>query len=177
MNTIAFSSNTNEWYTPGQYLEAARLVLGGIDLDPASDLRANNCVMATKIYTQADNGLLQTWHGRIWLNPPYGKTKNKSNQGLWTAKLIQEYNQGNVSAAITLVNLVPGYKWFNQLWQFPVCLVDHCISFTPGAGQTPGKAKVSSAFFYVGPHVPLFQQTFIKFGAVGQLATRPDTWC
>ena len=45
-------------YTP-EYIEAARIVLGSIDLDPASSDIANQLVRAKKYYTIADNGLNQ----------------------------------------------------------------------------------------------------------------------
>src|SRR6266566_8165042 len=59
----------NEWYTPGKYLDAARVVLGGIDLDPASSEHAQRVVKAASHFTIETDGLAQDWKGRIWLNP------------------------------------------------------------------------------------------------------------
>ena len=50
-----------EWYSPAEIVTAARDVLGGIDLDPASCDVANAVVQASRIFTVADNGLEQPW--------------------------------------------------------------------------------------------------------------------
>jgi hypothetical protein len=46
-----------EWYTPQQYIDLARDVLGEIDLDPASCAEANRIVRVTRYYDIHDNRL------------------------------------------------------------------------------------------------------------------------
>jgi hypothetical protein len=50
-----------EWYTPRQYIELAKQVMGGIDLDPASCEAAQRTLQAGKYYTIEQNGLLEPW--------------------------------------------------------------------------------------------------------------------
>lgn len=59
-------SRTDEWLTPPSLIAA----LGEFDLDPAAPA-VRPWPTARQHYTEADNGLLLPWHGRIWLNPPY----------------------------------------------------------------------------------------------------------
>lgn len=70
-------SGKEEWLTPPGITEA----LGPFDLDPCSPI-IRPWPTATKHYTIEDDGLVQPWDGRIWLNPPYG---NKT--GDWIHKL------------------------------------------------------------------------------------------
>ena len=70
---IRHSSATNEHYTPLAFVTAAREVMGGIDLDPASSPKANEQIQAKLIYTPENNGFTKPWHGRIFLNPPGGR--------------------------------------------------------------------------------------------------------
>ena len=51
------SSATPEHGTPPDYIDAARKVLGGIDLDPASCSTFNELVRADRYFSEADDGL------------------------------------------------------------------------------------------------------------------------
>jgi len=61
-------AKTDDWLTPPEILNA----LGPFDLDPCAS-RNQPWRTATVQFTEDDNGLLQAWKGRVWLNPPYGK--------------------------------------------------------------------------------------------------------
>lgn len=161
------SSESNEWYTPPLYVLSARRVLGAIDLDPASSEVANRTVRALRYFTQADDGLTQAWRGNVWLNPPYGTDdKRVSNQARWAHKLIAEYAAGNVTAAVLLVSANTSEKWFQALWDYPICFTDHRINFIPGAGQKSSGSNHGSALVYFGANVDRFAVEFRQHGRI-----------
>jgi DNA N-6-adenine-methyltransferase (Dam) len=82
----------NEWFTPVEYLELARQVLGEIDLDPASNAKAQQRVQAKKFFTKKDNGLKQEWRGNVYINPPYATGLIKK----FVDKLVEEIAAGRV---------------------------------------------------------------------------------
>ena len=59
----------NEWYTPPSIFEALGV---RFDLDPCSPPRGTGIVPADRFLSIEDDGLSTPWHGRVWLNPPYG---------------------------------------------------------------------------------------------------------
>lgn len=165
------TSTSNEWYTPRRYLDAVHAVMGGVDLDPASNPLANENVRADRYFTIDDDGLAHDWRGRVFLNPPYGASDGESNQARWSRRLIDEYKAGNVTEAVLLVNAVPGNQWFAPLWQFPICFPDHRIRFY-NAEVEAGQPTHSNALIYLGPNVSRFVECFSAFGVVaGRLAS------
>jgi hypothetical protein len=77
----------DEWLTPPPILKA----LGPFDLDPCAPVD-RPWEMAAQHYTVNDNGLLKPWHGRVWLNPPYGPPPIV---GPWMRRMA-EHNRGTV---------------------------------------------------------------------------------
>ena len=106
-------NNTEEWYTPSDVIDRVRAVLGEIDLDPASNPVANEVVKARQIYTKDDDGLVQDWHGKVFLNPPFGSDKISQ----FVEKLVDEYQSGNVSEAIMLTDSLSLPNWFSKASQ------------------------------------------------------------
>lgn len=162
---ILHSSSTNEWFTPQVYIDAVKEIFGNIDLDPASCIEANQIIQAKTIFTINDDGLNQDWFGKVFLNPPYGKTGGKSNQALWSQKLITEYCLGNVTEAILLVNAQTAEKWFKPLWGYTVCFTDHRIKFMQADGSK-NQPTLGNAFIYFGQNSDTFTKVFSKFGNV-----------
>jgi len=165
------SSESNEWYTPAEIIEAARIVLGGsIDLDPASTPEANEVVRAKKIYTIEDNGLRWQWFGSVWLNPPYGRVGTQSRQEIWLRCLERQYLRGNSKRAMAETRAAVGYDWFSAMWRlWPVCITNKCIEHRRPAAYRSDKdnsAKTASALWYFGPDVELFTREFEQFGRV-----------
>jgi hypothetical protein len=161
------SSESNEWYTPAKYVEAAREVMGGIDLDPASSKLANTVVKAKKYFTEKDDGLSQKWFGRVLNNPPYGDLGPK-----FVAKLIDEYENGEVSEAVLLVNPRTDAAWFQNLFDYTLCFTDHRIKFWKDGGSSDSPTQ-GSVFVYLGMNKDKFSEVFGQFGAVVAKAEKP----
>ena len=158
---VSFNSGDNEWYTPIPYIEAARQVMGWIDLDPASSLIANATVQADDYFTVDDDGLTQEWSGRVWMNPPYAR-------GLvdrFCAKLVDHYLQGEVTQAIVLVNNATETAWFRQLISVASSVVfpGSRVRFWKADGETSDPLQ-GQAIVYIGDRPQLFHEQFVTFG-------------
>ena len=158
-------SSSNEWYTPSEYVEAARRVMGSIDLDPASCEQANSTVKAKTYYTKADDGLSRPWFGNVWMNPPYGKDRGLSNQMLWTRQLLTRYEQGDVDQAVFLVNSKTGESWFKPLWEHAICFVSRRIRFISPRGESKDPTH-SSVVVYLGDNIDAFKEAFRAYGQI-----------
>lgn len=171
---------SNEWYTPARYVDAAREVMNGIDLDPASCEMANRVVRAKRYYTKEDNGLAQEWYGRVWLNPPYGSIDASRKKGIsaFVGKLVMEYELGNIEQAVLLATCQVSSKWFIPLWQFPICFADHNIQFDcsiPNKHRYNGKDEhpYGTIFVYLGPNESKFIEVFSQFGRIARAIDTP----
>jgi len=153
---------TPEWYTPQEFIEMARSVLGQIDIDPASNPIAQGWVKATKFYTREDDGLIQPWSGRVWCNPPYGKFTK-----LFLQRGVELCRAGDIEACIFLVNRT-GAAWYVDLIEHfdAVCQVRKRIAFLNQQGIQEGSPRYYNDFLYLGADVERFKEVFSTVGRV-----------
>ena len=154
---VSNNSHDNEWYTPAHYIEAAREVMGTIDLDPASNDFANNTIKAKTYYTEETNGLNQKWFGNIWMNPPY------STELL--SKFADKLTEGGYKQAIVLVNNATETEWFSKMINCASAIVFHHgrIRFEKRDGAH-GVPLQGQAFIYCGDKPNRFLEVFQKYG-------------
>ncbi|MEM7133208.1 MAG: DNA N-6-adenine-methyltransferase [Chloroflexota bacterium] len=151
-----------EYYTPEFITHAAREVMGGIDLDPASSPEANQRVEATEFYTLTDNGLAQRWYGRVWMNHPFGRNRNSR----WINKLIWEYEVGEVEQACCLTFASTSEKWFKPLFAYPICFLSPRTNFILPDGSVKRGVTKGSVVTYLGHRVVAFVKAFSPLGKV-----------
>jgi phage N-6-adenine-methyltransferase len=130
MNTaLHFSSATEEWPTPRAFFAKCEREFGPFDLDPCA---THESAKAPRYFTKDDDGLAQHWRGRVWMNPPYGRTI-----GAWMRKAYQ-----SAQAGALVVCLVPARTdtawWHNYAAKGQVRFIRGRLKF--------GDAKYSAPF-------------------------------
>jgi hypothetical protein len=153
----------NEWFTPAEYIEKARETLGGIDLDPASHVLAQKTVRADTFFTAAEDGLNQSWFGRVWLNPPY----NRALLSPFIDRLISEYARGAVEQAILLTHNYTDTEWFHAAERASqaICLLRGRIHFLAPSGDECSPTR-GQTFFYFGRDDGAFSRAFSDIGFI-----------
>ncbi|MEM7132084.1 MAG: DNA N-6-adenine-methyltransferase [Chloroflexota bacterium] len=159
------SSVSDEWYTPSEYIEMARQVMGRISLDPASNEVAQQWIRAKQWYGIKDNGLEQPWQGNLWLNPPFGA----GLAAAFTGKAIQEYEAGNITQAVILVRPAVAATWYMKLASTYIsCTTHHRIRFIDKNGQQQRSPTHGNVFFYLGTESERFREVFSTIGVVSR---------
>jgi ParB family chromosome partitioning protein len=162
-NTIRGTEGTGEFerYTPAEYIEAVREVLGEIDLDPATSAMAQETVRANNYFTEKDDGLMQEWHGRVFLNPPY----HRELAPKFIDKLVREIVAGRATEAILLTNNCTDTDWFDAALRgaASVCFSHGRIRFYVPRGEEVLPTQ-GQAFFYYGNNPDKFEDVFCTIG-------------
>jgi hypothetical protein len=159
---VLTSNNNDEWYTPPSLVNLARDVMGGIDLDPASNATAQAWIQAGEYYdaTHILSGLARPWYGRAFLNPPFTDTPS------WADRFCTAAITGEIREGVLLVNSAPGYVWWERLLDvLPVVMLRERVRFVRPDGTVGGQAKKGQTVAYHGPNLDRFVAVF---GAIGR---------
>lgn len=114
------TSAGDEFYTPKFIFDALGIEF---DLDVSAPVDAQTNVPSKKQYTVKDDGLVQSWYGNVWMNPPYSKPAP------WVDKFL-EHRHG-----IALLPFTRG-KWWFKLWNHSDAIlpVAHDLKFDKSDG-------------------------------------------
>ncbi len=159
----ALGTGENEWYTPPDVLEDVRLVLGTIELDPASSEAAQQVVKAEHFFTKEDDALTQDWFGKVFLNPPY----SQPDIDYFASKMAAEVKAERVAEAIMLTHNYTDTRWFHaaETEAKLICFTRGRIAFVSKSGALAAPTQ-GQAFFYYGENADRFRDVFIKRGFI-----------
>ena len=166
---VKHSAKSAEWYTPKAIVESARLILGHIDLDPASCKAANQVVKATQYYDKMHDGLNQLWSGTVFCNPPGGKLNNKSIPKLFWQKLM---SSPEVKEAIFLAFSMELLQTSQidplmvPATAYAVCIPKRRLKFTDATGNVQTSNTHASAIIYTGHKLHQFAAEFSQHGSI-----------
>lgn len=139
---VYFRHRSQEWGTPRDFFAQVDAEFH-FTVDVAA--RPENAC-CTRFYTAADNGLLQSWVGRCWCNPPYGAREIPK----WMHKAY-----ASAQAGALVVCLVPART--DTRWWHTYVLPHAEVRFIPGRlkfNGSPNSAPFPSALVVFWPPAP-----------------------
>lgn len=157
--SVHFLSESSEWTTPQLIIEKTIQLLGEIDLDPCSNPDFPN-VPAKNHFRKKDDALSKEWHGKIYMNPPYGSEIKD-----WINYLCEQYEKGNIQEAIALVPSRTDTRWFRRLINHPRCFIWGRLKF----GDSGNSAPFPSMAVYLGKNTGSFMKIFSDIGDIYRL--------
>jgi len=161
--SINQNSGNSEYFTPINVVEAAREVMGCIDLDPFSSAEANKRIKAAAYFSKEVDGLSKCWFGNVWMNHPYGRKLNKD----CIRMLIKSYYHENISQACCITFAATSEKWFQPLLYFPQCFLHPRTNYYFPDGTLKKGVTKGSCVTYLGDNIDKFIKVFDgKFGKV-----------
>ena len=168
----SISKNKN-WCTPQKYVKAVKKFFDGeIDLDPCSN---KNSIVSAKyeFMLPFQDGLKETWNfKKIYVNPPYGRDKERGTSIKdWFKKIVEAYNNG--SEILTLVPVATNTSHWKE-YVFPVAksicfLYDTRLKFLIDGKEDNKGAPMSCCIIYYGTQTNKFYNIFSTYGAVVKL--------
>lgn len=105
-SAVHFSSATDHWATPQAFFDDVNERHGPFDLDVCATTENAKCA---RFYTKEQDGLSLPWTGRVWMNPPYGRTI-----GLWMKKAYESVESGEAHFIACLVPARTDTKWWHD---------------------------------------------------------------
>jgi len=160
----------DEWLTPPFIIEA----LGGaisFDLDLCAPIR-RLWSTAQQHYTIVDNGLLQRWTGRMFLNPPYG---GPEIVGPWMLRMIEHGCGTALIFARTETDL-----FFRAVWESATAVLfirDRLFFHVNEDSYFPRKGKEEPIFVKAGGRAPANGGAPSVLVAYGEADAQALQWC
>lgn len=146
-----------DWCTPQEIWEPAQILFGGqIDLDPFFGPDSN--VPATRWFTEDDDGLVQPWDGKVFVNGPWSLTKAV------VEKCEREWSWGCDIVAVIPTSLNSSY-WHIVERAPAVCVPKRRVSFEVDGEPHKGNRQ-DCVVVYWGADTYRFRALFSELGRV-----------
>jgi len=153
-------ASIQDYFTPSELVDAAREAMGGIDLDAASHWIANRTHKIPDYFDINRSAFDNPWHGRVWLNPPYG------DNAPWFREIERYAKCGDVTQ---LCMLSPVWAFTTHLARPVMDLSSAFLLLSPTPkfwGNSQGRTGTNNphGILYIGPRRDEFLRAFADHG-------------
>ncbi len=123
-----FSSKTDMWETPQYFFDKLNVVFR-FDVDVCAVEGNAKC---KQYYTPDDNGLLKSWQGNCWMNPPYGRGIDA-----WITKAYESAKQNGATVVCLVPARVDTRWWHNYCVKGEVHFIKGRLKFGDSKNNAP----------------------------------------